>query len=138
MCLGFSIFIEIDTIKNILITCKTMFMKKSQAIQLITSKIHLDLVPGNTRFANVGVHKNSWWIEPSDKSLHSGFYMVLNDESRNKFLLFKIPSQALKKSDFRHRDDKGAAQIIIPISNSRYVDRKGFDLTKYLIKEIEY
>ena len=113
-------------------------MKKSQAINLITCKTHLHLVPDNTRFANVGVHKNSWWIEPTVKNLSSGFYMVLNDEDRDRLLIFKIPPGSLKKYDFRYREDKGKAQIIIPISTSRYVDRKGFDLTQYLEEQIEY
>jgi hypothetical protein len=113
-------------------------MKKSQAIKLITNKTQLDLTPGNTRFANVGVHKDTWWIEPSNKTLNSGFYIVLNDEERGRLLIFKIPPGSLKKSDFRYREDKGAAQIIIPLSASRYVDRKGFDLTQYLVGQIEY
>jgi hypothetical protein len=113
-------------------------MEKSNAIELINNKTKLGLIYGNTRFANVGKHKDSWWLEPTEESLKSGFFMVLNDEIRDRLLLFKVPPNTLKSTDFRYREDIEAAQIIIPISQSKYVDRKGFDFTKYLIKVIEY
>jgi|GEM_PF-6118620 len=113
-------------------------MIKREAIEFVANKTKIHLVSSNTIFANVGKHKDSWWLEPANEKLKTGFYFILNDEISTRLLLFKIQPNSLKESNFRQRDDKGVSQIIIPISNSKYVDRKGFDFTKFLINEIKY
>ncbi len=107
-------------------------MTKTEAIEFVTHQTKLNLNSRNTIFANIGKHKDSWWLEPANEKLKTGFYFILNDENNNRFLLFKIAPNSLNESDFRQRDDKGVTQIIIPISNSKYADRKGFDFTKLL------
>src|SRR5687768_14880847 len=113
-------------------------MTKSEAIEFAANETKISLNSRNTIFANIGKHKDSWWLEPSNKKLKTGFYYILNDENNNRLLLFKIPPSLLKESQFRQREEKGVSQIIIPISNSKYVDRKGFDFTKFLMNEIKY
>jgi len=55
--------------------------------------------------------------------------------------LFKIPKGTIQKPElvFRQRKDKGeVSQIIIPVSDTNYVDRKGFKFDSFLINEIDY
>jgi hypothetical protein len=113
-------------------------MEKNTALQLVVKETKQNLNNRNTIFANVGAHKESWWLEPSNDKLQTGFYFILNDEKRSRLLLFKIPPDTLKQSSFRQRDDKGASQIIIPLSGFKYVDKKGFDFTQFLISQVEY
>ncbi|HEX8335002.1 MAG TPA: hypothetical protein VF622_20420 [Segetibacter sp.] len=113
-------------------------MTKQEAIEYVSNQTKVELNSRNTIFANIGKNKDSWWLEPANEKLTTGFYFILNDENNSRLLLFKIPSNFLKGSQFRQRGDKDVTQIIIPISNSKFVDRKGFDFTKCLIKEIKY
>lgn len=113
-------------------------MTKREAIDSAANKTKIPLNGRNTIFANVGIHKDSWWLEPANDKLKIGFYFILNDEIKRMLLLFKVPPNTLKESQFRQRDEKGVSQIIIPISNSKYVDRRGFDFTNLLINQISY
>ncbi len=113
-------------------------MKKSDAIYYINKQIKINLNSRNTVFANVGKHKDSWWLEPANNKLKSGFYFILNDVNNKKFLLFGIPKDAISKSEFRQREEKGVSQIIIPISNTEYVDRRGCNFNRFLINQIDY
>ena len=113
-------------------------MKKHEALRYINHSVGMDINSHNTVFANVGKHKDSWWLEPSNEKFETGFYFILNDEANKRFLLFKVPGGAINKSRFRQRDEKGVPQIIIPISGTNYVDRRGFSFNQFLIKTIQY
>jgi hypothetical protein len=113
-------------------------MKKQEALSYISTKTRMELDSQNTVFANVGKHKDSWWLEPSNKKFDTGFYFILNDEDNRQFLLFKVPKGIIDKSRFRQRAEKGVSQIIIPVSASNYVDKRGFSFNQYLIRKIEY
>ena len=113
-------------------------MKKAEAINLLNGKGQIVLNNQNTIFSNPGSSLDLWWLEPSNDKLKSGFYFVLNNSYTKKLLLFKIPKEEIDKSKFPQREEKGVSQIIIPVSDIEYVDRKGFNFTKYLVKEIDY
>lgn len=115
-------------------------MNKTKAINHIIKEIHADLNFRNTIFSNPGSSLDLWWLEPSNDKFNSGFYFILNNAEKHKLLLFKIPQGAIEnpKAEFRQREDKGVSQIIIPISETHYVDRKGFKFDSFLINEIEY
>jgi len=102
-------------------------MKKSEAIDCINKKIRIDLNNQNTIFSNPGSSIDLWWLEPANDKLKTGFYFILNNANTKKLLLFKIPKDEIKKSQFRQREDINKSQIIIPISETSYIDRKGFN-----------
>lgn len=113
-------------------------MNKSEAIDHIIKEIKIDVNKKNTIFANPGRHKDSWWLEPANDKFKSGFYFILNDMNNKKLLLFRIPKDTVNKALFRQREEKGVSQIIIPISNTDFTDRRGFKFTQYLINELDY
>ncbi len=113
-------------------------MNKAEAINRTIKESSLDLNNQNTIFSNLGSSLDLWWLEPSNDKFKTGFYIILNNNHTKKLLLFKIPKDEIDKSKFRQREEKGVSQIIIPISNTKYVDRKGFNFTKYLVAEINY
>jgi hypothetical protein len=113
-------------------------MDKIQAINLVAKATGLNLSGSNTIFANVGINKDSWWLEPSLDRLVHGFYFILDDSPNDRLLLFRIPPNSLPKTAYRQRDEKGAAQIIIPLSKSKYLEKKGFDYTPFLKNTISY
>src|SRR5947209_19554660 len=108
-------------------------MIKSEAISLINKKLRVDLNYRNTIFSNPGLSLELWWLEPANEKFKTGFYFILHDTNRKKLLLFKVPGNAVGKSQFRQRGEKGASQIIIPISDKEFIDRKGFNFTRFLI-----
>ncbi len=113
-------------------------MNKRDAIRHINEKIDIDLNSQNTIFSNPGSSLDVWWLEPANEKFKTGFYFILNGPVNKTLLLFKIPKAGIDKSVFRQREDKGASQIIIPISDKEFIDRKGFNFTRFLINEIEY
>jgi len=113
-------------------------MKKKEAIDLINTKIKINLSSQNTIFSNPGSSLDVWCLEPANRKFETGFYFILNNANNQKLLLFKIPKGAIKSSAFRQREDKGASQIIIPISDVEYIDRRGYNFNRFLIDEIDY
>jgi hypothetical protein len=113
-------------------------MNKQDAIDYINKKIKTELSGGNTIFSNPGSSLDLWWLEPSNEKFKTGFYFILNNTDKKKLLLFKIPKGVINNSAFRQREEKGVSQIIIPISDTQYIDRKGFNLTRFLVNEIAY
>jgi len=51
-------------------------MTKREAIEFVTNQTKNNLSIRNTIFANVGKHKDSWWLEPSNEKLKTGFYHI--------------------------------------------------------------
>jgi hypothetical protein len=113
-------------------------MKKSEAIDYINKKISTDLNNQNTIFSNPGSSLDLWWLEPANDKLKTGFYFISNNANTKKLLLFKIPKGEINKSQFRQREDINKSQIIIPVSETSYIDRKGFNFNKFLIETIDY
>jgi len=64
----------------------------------------------------------------------------LNEPKQNKLVVFKISKDSITNSEviFYQRNDKNAAKFHIPISDTVYLDSKGFDFTPYLINELAY
>ncbi len=58
-------------------------MTKREAIEFVTNQTKINLSSRNTIFANIGKHKDSWWLEPANEKLTTGFYFILNDENNN-------------------------------------------------------
>ena len=65
-------------------------MTKSEAIDFVGNQTKINLNNRNTILANIGKHRDSWWLEPANEKLKAGFYFILNDENNNRLLLFKI------------------------------------------------
>lgn len=116
-------------------------MNKTKAVNFINSEINIELNFKNTIFSNPGSSLDLWWLEPSNDKFDTGFYFILNNAEAKKLLLFAIPKGSIINPTqiFRQRSDKGqVSQIIIPIANSNFVDRRGFKFDSFLINEIEY
>lgn len=113
-------------------------MNKSEAINHIRNKISIDLNNNNTIFSNPGSSLDLWWLEPSNDKFKTGFYFILHNAKKRKLLLFKVPKGAIDKSAFRQREEKGVSQIIIPISDTKFYDKRGFYFNSFLINEIGY
>ena len=113
-------------------------MKKGEAIDYVNQKLNLNLDHQNTSYSNPGSSLALWWLEPANPKFNSGFYFILHHAEKKQLLLFKIPKGAVKPSQFRQREDKNASQIIIPISDTSFTDRRGFHFTPYLTNVVSY
>jgi hypothetical protein len=113
-------------------------MKKREAINFINNKIKTSLNNQNTIFSNPSSTLPIWWLEAANKKFGNEFYILLNHAELKKFLLFKIPKAAIDKSVFYQREDLDKSAIFIPISDTDYVDRNGFNFNKFIIQVVDY
>ena len=115
-------------------------MNKGIALQLADKYFPNEINFSNSVYSNQNNVKDVWWLEPSFDKFNHDFFMLLNKPKENKLLIFKIPNGTIDnpKVIFNQRNDKNASKIIIPISDSAYVDSTGYDFTSYLVKEKVY
>jgi hypothetical protein len=118
-------------------------MSKSQAIDLANQKLQLQLKNDNTLYSNINASKDVWWLEPYNDKFNSQLNFILHDAPSRKLFVFIIPARTIKDPDkqFHQRNDKiksNCSQIIIPVSGLMFIDRKGYDFTAFLVKEIQY
>lgn len=116
-------------------------MNRAKAVNLLNDKIGIGLSFKNTIFSNIGSSSDLWWLEPSNEKFNDDFYFILNNSYKNVLLLFKVPKGSIQNPQllFRQRKDKGeVSQIIIPVSDSKFVDKRGFSFDSFLINQIDY
>ena len=114
-------------------------MNKSNAINLL-NKSGLNLDYKNTIFSNPNSKINVWWLDPHNDKFKNDINFVLNYPKTKTLYHFLIKSNEIQNPEtfFEQRNDREASKLIIEISESEFVDKKGFDFKKYLVNEIMY
>lgn len=88
--------------------------------------------------------KTAFHLEPRSTHLENDFYIVLNNMIERRISVLLIP-----KNTFTYSNDKNGESFVLRKSNTKrlqmyiepgtYIDRKsGIDLSKFVIKELEY
>lgn len=117
-------------------------MNKSKAVKVAATKI-TSLLSSNTIFSNINAAKDMWWLEPSNDKFKNKLHIILNNDNTQQLYIFQIPANTISNpaSYFIQRNDRfrsNCSDIYIVVSSSKFVDKKGFDFSKYLIETIEY
>lgn len=114
-------------------------MNKNNAINLLNNT-GLNLDYKNTIFSNPNSKINVWWLEPHNDKFKYDVNFVLNYPKTKTLYHFLIKSNEIENPEifFEQRNDREASKLIIEISESEFVDKKGFDFKKYLVNEIMY
>ena len=118
-------------------------MNKSKAIKIARTSNLTSLTNSNTIFSNINAAQGIWWLEPNNDKFKSDLHIILNNDRDQKLHIFKIPANIISDPTihFIQRNDSfrtNCSDIYIPVSLTKFVDKKGFGFTKYLIETIEY
>ena len=118
-------------------------MNKNKALQIAYSHLKLPLNNGNTIFSNIVGSSPMWWLQPQNDKFQSDLFIILNHDSVNKLYFFKLPAGTIQKPGvyFKQRNDRyrrDCSDIYIPISGIKFVEKNGFDFTKYLLDRVKY
>lgn len=114
-------------------------MNKNNAINLLNNK-GLNLDYKNTIFSNPNSKINVWWLEPHNDKFKNDINIVLNYPKTKTLYHFLIKSSEIQNPQtlFEQRNDREASKLLIEISEREFKDKKGFDLKKYLVNELNY
>ena len=112
---------------------------KFDAIKLFRDKGYY-LYNRNTTFASKNDTAYIYWANPDVKLLKDDWFLILNDNIKNKYYLFKIPKGELKFWDFKLRADQNNKIDLQIIYNDNYFtdSRSKIEFRKYLIDEATY
>lgn len=100
----------VETRKN-----KNYIIKKAVAINLVNENTNLNIRSKDIIFSNKNKTTREWWFEPSLRKFRATFYIILNDEDKDKLYIFKIPKDTYlhPEEKFYYREDKGLCSIRI-------------------------
>ncbi len=113
-------------------------MTRSRAIELFRNCGYQ--LNNNITFASKNKSANNYWANPNITCLEQDFWLILNDNMGNKLYLFKIPANAIQKSQLVTRSDKpNKIDLQIDYHNPSFIDnRSGYSFQSFLAKEIDY
>jgi hypothetical protein len=119
------------------------FSKSIQKIKVIDmfreEKIFIDNNKLIT-FATKNNDNKTYWLNPNKYKLNDDWYIILNDPTIHKLMLFFIPKNNEDKYKFKCRaDTPEKLDIQISYNDEDFIDYKsGVKFNKYLVKEIYY
>jgi hypothetical protein len=115
-------------------------LNKSDAIQLTNKHAGTNLNNANTLFSNINAAVDVWWLEPHNERFKSGFDFLLNYPDTKTLFYFHMKPGIITNptGTFYQRGDSDYSKIFIPKSAIKFIDKKGFDFGKYLVREIKY
>lgn len=118
-------------------------MNKTKALNIAKIKFLTSLNNTNTIFSNVNSAQDVWWLEPDNNKFQVDLYFILNDDKRKKLYFFKLPAGSIRspESHFNQRNDnsrKNCSDIYIPVSSTKFADKRGFDFTPFIVDKVEY
>ena len=118
-------------------------MNRSKAIALVRSTNLASLLNSNAIFSNISSAYDFWWLQPHNDKFQKELYFILNDEKSKALYVFKLPANTIRNPEyhFNQRNDKfrtHCSDIYIPVSGTKFADKKGFDFTEFLLKKLEY
>ncbi|HLF53242.1 hypothetical protein [Flavobacterium sp.] len=118
----------------------TSEMNKSKAIEFINSEKDGSLIAKNTIYSSQNAAIDVWWLEPKNLKFTSELNFVLNNANNNTLYQFCLQPAVISNPEiqFDQRSEKSASKIIIPISDTVFKDKKGFDFTPFLINRLVY
>lgn len=131
-----------DDLQEIKITEKLLSqtLNKSQALSIVNNSLKSNLKNINTLFANINSAVDHWWLQPSNEKFKTGFNFILNHSEKNTLYYFNFPANTVldPQEIFYQRNDMDSSTIYIGKSETKFVDKKGYDFSKYLIEQIRY
>jgi len=115
-------------------------LNKSRAIAIVNERSGSRLSNSNTLFSNINSAVDVWWLEPYNEKFKPGFNFILNYPENRALFHFYLPPNTIEDPvlSFYQRNDSDYSKIYIPKSTSKFIDKKGFDFGKYLVREIKY
>jgi len=121
----------------------TRDITKAIAIKLVNENTNLNIRSKDVIFSNKNKTTREWWFEPSLEKFKTTFYIILNDEDKNRLYIFKIPKNTYPNplEKFYYRKEKGSCSIRIDgIDTLDFRDKLGSNVRfeKFRIETLEY
>lgn len=113
-------------------------MGKSKAVEIFRNRGYQ--LNHNVTFASRNKSTYSYWANPDFTNLEHEFWLILNDNLGKVMYLFKIPANAIQKSQLTaRRDIPTRIDLQIEYNNSAFKDRRsGYSFLPFYLTKIDY